>query len=113
METPLDGKESNVGMSDSNAGLCVTFDEVRRMTIGALVDADQLAHCAERMLGALNEVAGAQAMVDAVDTAAAYGRLQAAEELRSEYWRAIQSAAYEYRKRAARLRAALTHNEQS
>ena len=82
----------------------------------ALIDADHLAECAERLLAALNKVAGAEASIDATYGASDREKNRAQEEFEqaeaemSEYWRATHSAAYEYRKRAERARAALTPN---
>lgn len=85
--------------------------EDKQLIMGALFDADHLAHCSEKLLAALNSVAGAESRCDAVeeenDKLLAEAVLQQAEELRSEYWQAVQSAIYEYRKRAERARAVL------
>ena len=91
-------------------------EEQRALVASALIDADHLADCAERLLAALNKVAGAEARIDATYGASdseknrAQEELEQAEESRSEYWRALRRATYEYRKRAERVRAALTPN---
>jgi len=91
-------------------------DEAKRMALRALVDADHLAACSEKMLGAMNRHHAAVERGEVVDEtdieacASALVELEQAEAEVSEYWRAIQSAAYEYRKRATRARAALTQN---
>lgn len=82
-------------------------DTIERMRLAfpALIDADHLADVAEKMLGALNKVAGAQEQFDARGHKSDREALEQAEELQSEYFRAVQSAVYEYRKRAERARA--------
>ncbi len=91
-------------------------DEQKRLVRGALVDADHLATCCEKMLASMNRHHAAVERGEAVDEAdieacaAALVELEQAETEVSEYWRAIRSAAYEYRKRADRARAALTPN---
>ena len=82
-----------------------------KLVRSALIDADHLAEVAERLLGALNEVAGAQERFDATGTATDASKLAHAEEVCSDYWRATQSAVYEYRKRAERARAAMVPND--
>lgn len=91
-------------------------DEQKRLVQGALVDADHLAECAERLLRALNRKAGAIERVEVSDMSDAGAQQRAAIELEqaeeevSEFWRSVRSATYEYRKRAERARAALTPN---
>jgi len=91
-------------------------DEQKRLVQGAMVDADHLANCCEKMLAAMNRHHAAVDRGEVVDEAdieacaAALVELEQAEADVSEYWRAIRSAAYEYRKRAERARAALTPN---
>ena len=91
-------------------------DEAKRMALSALVDADHLAVCCEKMLAAMNRHHAAVERGEVVDEAdieacaAALVELEQAETEVSEYLRAIRSAAYEYRKRAERARAALTAN---
>ena len=91
-------------------------DEAKRMALSALVDADHLATYCEKMLAAMNRHHAAVERGEVVDEAdieacaAALVELEQAETEVSEYWRAIRSAAYEYRKRAERARAALTPN---
>lgn len=91
-------------------------DEQKRLVQGALVDADHLANCCEKMLAAMNRHHAAVDRGEVVDEAdieacaAALVELEQAEADVSEYLRAIRSAAYEYRKRAERARAALTPN---
>ena len=91
-------------------------DEQKRLVRGALVDADHLATCCEKMLASMNRHHAAVERGEAVDEAdieacaAALVELEQAETEVSEYLRAIRSAAYEYRKRADRARAALTPN---
>jgi uncharacterized protein YaaN involved in tellurite resistance len=84
--------------------------EFQKLASSALIDADHLAEVSERLLAALNELDSAQARFDARGFALDAEALRRAEETRSEYWRAVQSAAYEYRKRAARARAAMVPN---
>jgi len=89
-------------------------DEAKQMALSALVDADHLASCCEKMLEAMNRHHSAAARgelageTDIEECAAALVEMEQAETEVSEYWRAIRSAAYEYRKRAARARAAFT-----
>ena len=91
-------------------------DEAKRMALSALVYADHLAVCCEKMLAAMNRHHAAVERGEVVDEAdieacaAALVELEQAETEVSEYLRAIRSAAYEYRKRAERARAALTPN---
>ena len=85
-----------------------SHQEVLALAASALVDADHLADVAEKMLGALNAVAGAQERMAARGHKSDREALEQAEESRAEYWRAMQSAAYEYRKRAARTKAAMS-----
>ena len=91
-------------------------DEAKQMALSALVDADHPAACCEKMLAAMNRHHAAVERGEVVDEAdieacaAALVELEQAETEVSEYWRAIRSAAYEYRKRAERARAALTPN---
>jgi len=86
------------------------------MALSALVDADHLATCCEKMLGAMNRHHAAVERGEVVDEtdieacASALVELEQAETEASECWRAIRNAAYEYRKRAERARAALTPN---
>ena len=84
--------------------------DVLKLTASALVDADHLADVAEKFLAALNKVDSAQARMDSRGFELDREALEQAEELRGEYWRAIQSAVYEYRKRAERARAAMVPN---
>lgn len=84
--------------------------ERMKMAFPALIDADHLADVAEKMLGALNKVHGAQEKFDLTGYEADREALEQAEESSGEYWRAIQSAVYEYRKRAERARAAMVPN---
>ena len=85
-------------------------DEQKRLVQGALVDADHLANCCEKMRAAMNRHHAAVDRGEVVDEAdieacaAALVELEQAEADVSEYWRAIRSAAYEYRKRAERAR---------
>lgn len=85
-------------------------DAMLKAVRGALIDADHLAECSERLLAALNRKAGAQERVAATDTACIEAQecadieLNSANELVSEYWMGVRSAAYEYRKRAERAR---------
>lgn len=74
----------------------------------ALVEADHLAHCARMLLGALNAHAVA---LDRIDEATTINAVQCAKheadaacESVSEYWRGVNNAVYEYRKRADRVR---------
>lgn len=69
-----------------------------------LTDADHLAHCVDALLLALNECHGAEARVEAAETAANVLELERREEAVSECWRAAHTATYEYRKRAQRFR---------
>lgn len=91
-------------------------DEQKRLVLGALVDADHLATCCEKLLAAMNRHHAAVELGEVADEAdieacaSALVELEQAETEVSEYWRAIRSAAYEYRKRAERARAALTPN---
>lgn len=91
-------------------------NEQKRLVQGALVDADHLAAYCEKMLAAMNRHHAAVERGEVVNEsdieacAAALVELEQAETEVSEYWRAIRSAAYEYRKRAERARAALTPN---
>lgn len=94
-------------------------DEALKLTRSALIDADHLAECAERLLDALNRKAAALKRAETADMGdigspqRAADELEAAEEQVSEFWRAVRSATYEYRKRAERARAALTARMQS
>jgi len=91
-------------------------DEQKKLVQSALFDADHLAICAGNLLAALNRMAGAIERCEVADggdigaPARAELELEQAEADVSEYWRAIQSATYEYQKRAKRARAALTPN---
>lgn len=91
-------------------------DEQKRLVLGTLVDADHLATCCEKLLAAMNRHHAAVELGEVADEAdieacaSALVELEQAETEVSEYWRAIRSAAYEYRKRAERARAALTPN---
>lgn len=84
-----------------------------KLALSALIDADHLADCAERLLAALNRKAGAIERVEVADMGGigaperAAMELEKANETVSEFWRGVQGAAYEYRKRAERARAAL------
>jgi hypothetical protein len=88
--------------------------EALKLANGAMFDADHLSVCSERMLAALNRKHAAVERCEVADMgdigapARAQAELEAAEADVSEYWRAIQSAASEYRKRAERFRAALS-----
>lgn len=85
-------------------------DEAQKLVLSALIDADHLAECAERLLAALNKVAGAEERCEAFEGAGAWtvlAEIEKAKELRSEYWTAVKTAAGEYRHRAVRARAAL------
>lgn len=91
--------------------LAETQAEERKRCTAALMDADHLASCADRLLAALNQVAGAQAGLEvakldgeSVELGQWQTALERAKELRSECWGAVQNAAYNYRKRAARAR---------
>lgn len=90
------------------------MDEARKLALSALVDADHLADCAERLLAALNRKTGAIERVEVADMGdigapeRASLELEQANEAVSEFWRGVQGAAYEYRKRAERARAALS-----
>ena len=84
--------------------------DVLKLAASAMVDADHLADTAERLLAALNTATGAQERFDATGYAVDAEALERAEETVTEYWRAVRSAAYEYRKRAARARAAMVPN---
>lgn len=86
------------------------LEKKAEMSKAALVDADHLADVAEKFLAALNKVDSAQAKMDSRGFELDREALEQAEELRGEYWRAIQSAVYEYRKRAERARAAMVPN---
>jgi hypothetical protein len=92
-------------------------DEQKRLVHGALVDADHLAACCEKMLAAMNRRHAAVERGEVADEAdieacaAALVELEQAESDVSECWRAIRSATYEYRKRAERARAAFTPND--
>ena len=89
-------------------------DEAKQKALSALVDGDHLALCCEKMQEAMNRhhaavVAGE--LVDETDIeacAAALVELEEAEAVVHEYLRAIRLAAFEYRKRAARARVALS-----
>ena len=91
-------------------------DEQKRIVQGALVDADHMATCCEKMLAAMNRHHAAVERGEVVDEAdieacaSALVELEQAEAEVSEYLRAIRSSAYEYRKRAELARAALTPN---
>lgn len=92
-------------------------DETMRAARSALIDADHLAECSERLLAALNR----KAALERVDLAEfgdigapkrAADELEAANEEVSEFWRAVRSATYEYRKRAERAWQAMGPNGQ-
>lgn len=91
-------------------------DEAMKAVRSALIDADHLAHCSERLLAALNRKAGALERVEVADMGDAGAPARAALELEqaeadvSEYWRAVRSATYEYQKRAERARQAMGSN---
>ena len=91
-------------------------EEQQRLVKSALLDADHLAECAERLLAALNRKAVAIERVEVADMgdigapARAALELEKAEELCSDCWRAVRSAAYEYRTREERARVALSPN---
>lgn len=86
-------------------------DAERKLALSALIDADHLAECGLRLLAALNKRAGAKDANHIEQTATSAAELQNADELVSEYWGAVQSAAHEYRKRADRFRALLSANQ--
>lgn len=89
-------------------------NDAMKTAMTALIDADHLAECAEKLLAALNKKAGAQERVEVADmpetNRLATIELEQAEEEVSEYWRAVRSATYEYRKRAERARQAIESN---
>jgi hypothetical protein len=93
-------------------------DEAMKAVRSALIDADHLAECSERLLAALNRKAGALERVDLAEFGdigapkRAADELEAANEEVSEFWRAVRSATYEYRKRAERARQAMGSNIQ-
>lgn len=92
-------------------------DEAIKAARSALIDADHLAECAERLLASLNRRDGAIERVEVADMGdigapqRAANELEAAQEQVSEFWRAVRSATYEYRKRAERARQAMGSNE--
>lgn len=91
-------------------------DEAMKAARSALIDADHLAECAERLLRALNRKAGAMERIEVADMGdigapqRAAIELEQVEEEVSEFWRAVRSATYEYRKRAERARQAMGSN---
>ena len=90
-------------------------DEAMKAARSALIDADHLAECAERLLAALNRKAGAIDRMEVSDVDGemhqrAATELEQADEEVSEFWRAVRSATYEYRKRAERARKAMGSN---
>lgn len=90
-------------------------DEAMKAVRSALIDADHLAECSERLLAALNKRFGAEqrlsAEVEGPRIKEAAAELERAEETVSEFWRGVQSAACEYRKRAERARKAMGSND--
>lgn len=78
-----------------------------KLVRSALIDADHLAVTAERLLAAMNKASGAQGRFDATGYAVDAEALNRAEETVGEYWLAVRSAVYEYRKRAERARSAM------
>ena len=92
-------------------------EETMKAVRSALLDADHLAECSERLLAALNRKAGAQDRLDVAELGGdAEAHQRAEDELEdakaevSEFWRAVRSATYEYRKRAERARQAMGSN---
>lgn len=87
-------------------------DEQKWLVQEALFAADRLTEFAGKLLAALNRKAEAIERCEGSDTRdiAGPGRavfeLEQAEDEVSEYWCAIQSATYEYQKRAKLVRAA-------
>ena len=93
------------------------MDEAMKAARSALIDADRLADCSERLLSALNMQAGAQDRLDVAELGGdAEAHQRAEDELEhakaevSEFWRAVRSSTYEYRKRAERARQAMGSN---
>ncbi|AGW94637.1 hypothetical protein N234_31805 [Ralstonia pickettii DTP0602] len=72
-----------------------------------LTDADHLAVCADRLLGAINEHAAAMEAHDDDDTPASAQMVDDALQVLGECMRSIRECAYEYRKRAERYRTSL------
>lgn len=106
-------KTTNGAASALSAGFDPMPDDAAKAVRPALIDADHLAECAERLLAALNRKAGAVERVEVADMGDIGAPQRAADELAdaneqvSEYWRGVQGAAYEYRKRAERARKAM------
>lgn len=89
-------------------------DETIKAMRSALIDADHLAECSERLLVALNKRFGAEqrlaAEVEGHRIKEATEELERAQETVSEFWRGVRSAIYEYRKRSERAREAMGSN---
>lgn len=75
-----------------------------KQAAAALCDADHLAEVSLRLLAAMNKLAGAREAHELHDTVETSQQQDQAQDLVSEYWRAVQDAAGEYQKRAERAR---------
>jgi hypothetical protein len=92
--------------------MTISTSEIKQWVMPTITDADHLALCAEKLMEALNECEAATQLLADCDTKTeeerAHEMLEDAELKRGEYWRDLQYALYEYRKRSSRLRSALT-----
>lgn len=90
------------------------MESLEKLTASALTDAEHVARCAEALMTALNEQAvaieGMEACATGTDRDAAdeaERALDAANDARTEAWRSLRSAIYEFRKRRDRVTSAL------
>ena len=92
-------------------------DEAMEVVRSALIDADHVANCSERLMAALNRQFSAEQSLsvevegDRIQEAAE--ELAQAQEAVSEFWRSVWHATYQYRKRAERARQAMGSNARS
>lgn len=93
------------------------MEPLEKLTASALTDAEHIARCAEALMTALNEQAvaiegmeaysGYHSGIDKDAADEAERALDAANDARTEAWRSLRSAIYEFRKRRDRVTSAL------